>query len=207
MPTDEKFILRTTLTSPFGFKTRLAVEVLGLGERVTVSPADVSNENDTLRKQNPLGKIPCLVRADGTGVFDSGVILECLQEAAGTEQLMPMSGPRRIPTFTRARLADGIMDAGALTIYEGKYHEPAAQSEVWLEYQRGKMRRGLAAFEAAPPAAGPTDAVMIGLAAALEFMDRRERLDWRPSCPRLVEWYAKFVAAEPAFNRTRPPAA
>ena len=128
----EKFVLRTTLTSPFGRKARMAADVLGLRDRVTVVHADVADENDTLRQQNPLGKIPCLVRADGTTVYDSGVILECLQEVAGTDRLMPARGPDRIRKFTMARLADGIIDAGALIIYEGRYHEPGAQSERWM---------------------------------------------------------------------------
>lgn len=45
MPNDpEQFVLRTTLTSPFGRKVRMAVEVLGPGPRVAIVPADVSDE-------------------------------------------------------------------------------------------------------------------------------------------------------------------
>lgn len=201
----EKFVLRTTLTSPFGFKVRMAVDVLGLNDRVTVVTADVADEKDSLRQQNPLGKIPCLVRADGTAVYDSGVILEFLQEAAGTDRLLPTRGPGRIPKFTLARLADGIIDAGALIIYEGRYHEQGSQSEKWLAYQRGKITRALAALEAAPPDPRQTDAASIGLACALEFLDRRKPVDWRPTFPRLAAWYSAFVEHEPAFERTRPP--
>lgn len=202
----EKFVLRTSMTSPFGFKVRLTGEVLGLSDRITVQGADVSDANDTLRRQNPLGKMPCLVRADGTAVFDSGVIVEFMQQVAGTDRLLPAGGPERIPKFVRVRMADGIIDAGALIAYEARYHEPQAQSEKWLDYQRGKIARALAAFEAEPPAPGPTDAVSIGLACALEFLDRRKLAEWRPDCPRLVAWYDAFVKSEPAFNRTRPPA-
>ena len=62
----EKFVLRSTLTSPFGRKVRMAVDVLGLSDRVTLQPANTLDENDTLRLQNPLGKMPCLLLADGT---------------------------------------------------------------------------------------------------------------------------------------------
>jgi glutathione S-transferase len=201
----ENFVLRTTMTSPFGFKVRLAVDILGLSDRVTVMGADVADENDTLRKQNPLGKIPCLVRADGTAVFDSGVILECLQEAAGTDRLLPVSGPQRIPKFTLARLIDGIIDAGALTLYETKWHKPGTESEAWIAYQRGKIERGLAALEAMTLDPHQSDAVSIGLAAALEFLDRRKPVEWRSGHPRLAAWFAAFTAHEPAFERTRPP--
>jgi glutathione S-transferase len=204
-PEPEKFVLRTTLTSPFGRKARMAADVLGMNDRVTVQHADVADENDTLRKQNPLGKIPCLVRADGTPVYDSGVIVECLQEAAGTDRLMPTRGPDRIRKFTMARLADGIIDAGALIIYEGRYHEAEAQSERWLALQRGKIVRALAEFERQPPDPRTSDAVSIGLACALAFLDKRKAVEWRPTCPHLTAWFEAFQRNEPAFERTTPP--
>lgn len=204
-PDGERFILRTTLTSPFGRKARMAADVLGLTDRVDVVPADTANENDTLRQQNPLGKIPCLVRADGTAVFDSGVIVEFLQQVARSDRLVPLDGPARIRTLTSTRLGDGIIDAGALIIYEGRYHEPGAQSERWLEHQRGKMRRALGAFEASPPDPRKTDAVSIGLACALAFLDKRKPVEWRPTCPRLARWLDEFARSEPAFERTRAP--
>ena len=71
----EKLVLRSTETSPFGRKVRMAVDVLGLSERVTLVPADPLDENDTLRQQNPLGKMPCLMLADGSAIYDSGVII------------------------------------------------------------------------------------------------------------------------------------
>lgn len=206
MPAEtEKFVLRTTLTSPFGRKARMAADVLGLSARVTVMPADTADENDTLRQQNPIGKIPCLLRADGTSVYDSSVILEFLQEVAGTHKLLPASGPARIPMLTWTRLADGIIDAGAVIIYEGRYHAPGAQSDYWLAHQRGKIMRALAAFEASPPDAGQTDAVSIGLACALGFLDKRQPVQWRADCPRLAAWLADFAENEPAFERTRAP--
>ena len=90
----EKFVLRSTLTSPFGRKVRMAIDVLGLGDRVTMVPADTLDENDTLRRQNPLGKMPCLLLPDGRAVFDSGVIIEFLQHVAGTDRLVAGEGPR-----------------------------------------------------------------------------------------------------------------
>jgi len=204
-PDPEGFILRSTLTSPFGRKVRMAVDVLGLNDRVSVVHADTADENDTLRQQNPLGKIPCLVLADGTAIFDSGVIVEFLQQVAGTDRLVPNDGPSRIRTLTLTRLADGIIDAGALIIYECRYHEPGTQSERWLDHQRGKISRALATFEASPPGPRKTDAVSIGLACALAFLDKRKAVEWRPTCPRLARWLQEFANDEPAFERTRAP--
>src|SRR6202795_140043 len=116
MPSNENFVLRSTLTSPFGRKVRMAMEALGLGGRVTLAPADPLNESDTLRQQNPLGKMPCLVLGDGSTIYDSGIIIEYLQDAADTDRLLPLRGRDRYRTLTLARLADGIMDASILVV-------------------------------------------------------------------------------------------
>src|SRR5664279_1851780 len=158
----EKFVLRSTLTSPFGRKVRMAIDVLGLGDRVTLLPADPLDENDTLRQQNPLGKMPCLLNPDGTSIYDSGVIIEFLADVAGSERLLPARGPARFKTLTLARLADGITEAAILVVYEGRFRDPGTQSERWLKHQRGKIPRALAAFEAAPPDPAKTDIVTIG---------------------------------------------
>ncbi len=157
-----KFILRSTATSPFGRKVRMAAEVLGLMDRITLVPANPLDEADTLRKQNPLGKIPCLIAADGTPIYDSGVIIEYLDQIAGGARLIPAGGRARIEALTRARLADGITEAAILVVYEGRFRDPGAQSERWLTHQRGKILRALAAFEAAPPDPAKTDIVAIG---------------------------------------------
>jgi len=198
-----KLILRSTLTSPFGRKVRMAAEVLGLAHRLVVVSADPADAADTLRQQNPLGKIPCLVLEDGTSIYDSRVILEYLQHVVGSEQLLPLTGAHRFRMLTLMTLADGVIDAGALIIYEQRYHEARACSPKWLDHQRGKIQRALDAFERAPLDPGRTDAVAIGLGCALGFLDKRKVLNWRAGCPKLVEWLDSFRAREAAYERTR----
>ena len=201
----EKLTLRSTLTSPFGRKARMAALALGLMDRIDVVPADPRDESDTLRQQNPLGKMPCLLLYDGTPVFDSGVILEYFDALAGGAKLLPTAGLDRIKTLTRARLADGITEAAILVVYEGRFREPHQASEVWLKHQRGKIERALAEFEKAPPDPGKSDAVAIGLACALGYLDWRKPIDWRPQFPKLVAWLDAFAKHEPAFDKTRAP--
>lgn len=200
------FVLRSTVTSPFGRKVRVAVEVLGLSRRIVRKDADTLDENDSLRRQNPLGKMPCLLLADGTALYDSGVIIEFLQEVAGSEQLVPLRGLERYKALTRATLADGIADAALLMIYEARFRAPEMmKAERWLAHQRGKIARALAAFEAAPPAANNTDIVAIALSCALAYLDWRKPVEWRAGHPRLAQWLADFAAHEPAFARTAAP--
>ena len=90
---------------------------------------------------------------------------------------------------------------------KGRFRDAGKHSERWLTHQRGKIMRALAAFEAAPPDPAVTDIVAIGLACALGYLDWRKPVDWRPTHPRLVAWLADFAKHEPAFERTKAPAA
>jgi glutathione S-transferase len=203
MASAENFVLRSTVTSPFGRKARMAIDALGLTGRVTLKPADPLDESDTLRQQNPLGKMPCLVLADGSTIYDSGIIIEFLQDAAGTDRLLPLRGPSRFKALTLSRLADGIMDASILIVYENRFRPDSPPSARWLDHQRGKVMRGLAAFDASLPDPDKTDVVSIGLSCALGYLDWRKQVDWRPAFPGLVRWLDRFSAHEPAFERTR----
>ena len=128
----ENFVLRSTPTSPFGRKVRMTIDVLGLSGRIKVTPADPLDENDTLRQQNPLGKMPCLVLADGSTIYDSGIIIEYLQDVAGTDRLLPLRGRDRYRMLTLTRLADGIMDASILVVYETRFRPDLPHSPRWL---------------------------------------------------------------------------
>jgi glutathione S-transferase len=202
----DTYVLRSTLTSPFGRKVRMAIDVLGLGDRVTIVSANTLDENDTLRQQNPLGKLPCLLLPDGTALYDSTVIIEFLQETAGTDRLLPLRGLARYKALTLATLADGITDAALLMVYEGRFRDPGTHSQRWLAHQRGKIMRTLAAFEAAPPDPAKTDIATIALACAFGYLDWRKPVDWRLEHPRLVQWLEAFSKLEPALERTRIPA-
>jgi glutathione S-transferase len=199
---NQTFILRSTLTSPFGRKVRMAADILGVSGRIVLVPADTLDANDTLRQHNPLGKLPCLLLADGTAIYGSAVIIEFLQELAGSERLLPQNGLERYKTLTRATLADGIAEAALLMVYEGRFRDAAAHSPRWLDHQRGKIERALIVFAAAPPAPDKTDLVSIGLSCALGYLDWRKPVEWRTSFPQLAAWLSDFAAHEPAFART-----
>jgi len=201
------WVLRSTLTSPFGRKVRMAAAVLGLSGRYRLEPADTLDEADTLRQQNPLGKLPCLLLADGTALYDSRVIIEFLQDEAGADRLVPRSGLARYTTLTRATLADGVTDAALLMVYEGRFRDAATHSQRWLTHQRGKIMRALAVLERTPPDARVTDIAAISLACALGYLDWRKPVPWREEHPRLAQWLADFAQSEPAFDATRAPEA
>ena len=195
-------ILRSSPTSPFGRKVRIALHHLGLAERVEIVATDTASEADNIRKQNPLGKIPTLITEAGTALYDSPVILEYLDHLAGGDQIIPVNPDSRFAALTLQALADGILDASILRVYERRYRSEDKVVESWLEYQTGKVERALTALEASPPSTH-VNVGTITLACALGYQDLRFAGTWRGTYPRLVGWLDAFAAAVPSFEETR----
>lgn len=196
-------LLRTTLTSPFGRKVRMAAQHLNLLDKIKIESADPLDPKDVLRSDNPLGKIPALIPDGGRPVFDSRVILEYLDHLAGGGVIIPSDFEARMVCLTLQALGDGIMDAAILIVYEGRHRPAELHHAPWLEYQRGKVERGLAALAGNPPDARSFNAGTISIACALGYIDWRKQVDWRKMHPSLVGWLDAFSAAHPAFEATR----
>jgi glutathione S-transferase len=200
--------VRTSFGSPFGRKARVAVAVLGLADKVKIESATTQDPADPLRQQNPLGKIPVLILDDGSTLFDSRVILEYLDHLAGGGRILPKDAKARFDALRLQALADGILDASILVVYEGRYRAADKHEPKWLDLQNGKVARGLAALEAAPPGLDATPNVgQIALACALGYRDFRFPGTWRNEYKRLAAWLDTFAAKVPAFEATKPPPA
>ena len=197
--------LRTGFGSPFGRKARIAIGLLGLDGKVKVEPASSQDPADPISKQNPLGKVPVLILDDGSTLFDSPVILEYLDMLAGGGRILPRETKARFDALRLQALADGVLDASILIVYEGRYRPPEMAVQKWLDHQAVKVGRALAALETAPPGLGsPPNVGEITLACALAYRDFRFKGDWRKVYPRLVAWLDNFAARVPSFAATVP---
>lgn len=198
-------VLRASPSSPFVRKVRMAIEVLGLSAKVKVDPSDTMDANDSVRQQNPLGKIPTLLLEDGTAIYDSRVILEYLDEYAGGGKIIPASSKDRLMAMRMQALGDGIMDAGVLQIYEKRWRPEDKRVDKWVDHQAGKVSRAFDALEKDPPAFGPMIHVgHLAIAAAIGYFDFRFEGHWRAKHPKLVKWLDEFAAKVPAFKATTP---
>ena len=192
--------------SPFGRKVKMTVIAKGLMGQIESVHSDTRGaHNAELAAANPLQKIPALVLADGTQIYDSKVICEYLDMLAPSPVLLPPPSLERIRCLTRAALADGIAEAALLMVYEERYRPADKWVPDWVARQQAKIDGGLAAFEAAPPVwfAHP-DYSHIALASALGYLDLRLEGKWRAMHPKLVAWLAAFAAAVPAYDMTMP---
>ncbi len=198
-------VLRSSTTSPFARKIRIAISILGLEDKIRIENADTLDPKDSVRQQNPLGKIPTLVFDDGSTLFDSRVILEYLDHMAGGARIYPPAGPARFEALRLQALADGILDAGILRVYEGRFRPEEKHEAKWIDHQTGKMGRALTALEKAPPSFGAKLNIGdITLACALGYLDFRFGTSWRETHPKLVKWLDAFAKKVPAFAETVP---
>ena len=132
-------ILRSSPASPFGRKVRIAASLLGLADKIDVRETDLNDPADSIRAQNPLGKIPALILDDGTGYYDSRVILEYLDHLAGGGRIIPREPKARFAALRLQALCDGI----ARCVAAARLREPLpAGREARAELGRPPGRQG-----------------------------------------------------------------
>ncbi len=192
--------------SPYGRKVKLAAAMKGVSGQIEMQPTDTNvPSNEVLKRENPLAKIPVLVLADGTQLFDSHVICEYLDSLAPTPRLFPAAGAERFNTLTLGALGDGLLDAALLLVYEKRFRPEDKWVQGWMDRQQAKIDNALDHLEANPPAWGQSpDYGHLTIAAGLGYLDFRHEGKWRARHPKLVAWLDKFAAAVPAFGETKP---
>lgn len=193
-------------TSPFVRKVEILLIETGQNADVTIMPASGNpvDPGTMPLSQNPLGKIPCLERDDGPSLFDSRVICRYLDARAGG-RLYP-DPPRLWETLTLEAMADGILDAALLIVYEDRIRPEDRQYAPWVEGQWAKIDRALNAVgnRWMPHLLGPLDMGQIALACALGYLDfRHAARGWRADRPALAAWHEAF-SRRPAFVATTP---
>ncbi|MEM8971512.1 MAG: glutathione S-transferase family protein [Pseudomonadota bacterium] len=191
--------------SPYVRKVRMTAKLKGLDSHIElISPDHASIEE--FRAQNPLAKIPILLTEKDGAIYDSHVICEYLDSQVALPVLFPGDGQARWQMLTRAAMADGVLDAALLLVYEGRYRPEEMRVQAWVDMQQAKIDTAIAQLEAAPPEWGANpDYSHITIAAALGYLDFRHGGKWRANNPNMVAWLDKFAEAFPAYGETAPP--
>jgi glutathione S-transferase len=200
--------LMSSPLSPYGRKVKIAMIMKGVADKIEVVTTDTNpGDSVALNTANPLGKIPCLITDSGTAIFDSHVICEYLDSLAPAPVLFPRAGAERWKTLVLGSLADGILDAALLLVYEKRFRPEQMWHAPWQARQNAKIDRALDQLEQSPPAWGASpDYGHLTLACALGYLDFRHEGKWRAGHPKLVAWLDGFAKAVPAFEVTRPKA-
>jgi glutathione S-transferase len=197
--------LFVSLMSPYVRKVRMVIIEKGLSDQVELVECAPYDSPADLLAANPLGKVPALVRNDGSALFDSPVICQYLDGLSAQNPLVPDDGEARIQVLQALAFADGMTDAAYLSTMERRRPENE-QSDAYWQAQRDKIVRGLDALEANPPASDAlVDLGALAIAAALGYVDfRHDDLNWREGRPALAAWLAR-ISERPSFQETVPP--
>lgn len=194
-------------TSPYVRKIMIALIETGQREKVELVPVTVSpiNPGDQVPDNNPLGKIPCLIRNNGKPIFDSRVICRYLDTMHNSAKLYP-NDSTLWDTLTLEALGEGINEAAILIAYERMLRPEPQQSTDWIEAQWLKISRALDSIESdwMEHLNGAPDMACYGVGAALGYLDlRHSDRGWRDNHPNLAMWEAEF-SKRPAMAETIP---
>ena len=193
--------------SPFARKVRIVLAEKKI--ECETEWVDVMAADTPINRRNPLGKVPALMLDDETALFDSRVIVEFLDNASPFSRLIPDENRERIAVRRWEALADGVVDAGNLIRYES-LRPKKERSGAWVERQKGKMERGLAAMSAELGDrpwchANAYTLADIAFGCCLGWLDFRKPagIEWRGKHANLVKHFDKLMERA-AFQETVP---
>lgn len=126
--------------SPYARKVRIALAEKNLPfELLTEVPWDSTTSTP---KYNPLEKLPVLILADGSSVYESSFIMHYLEVKHPETPLLPADVDDALTARKLEVLCDGICDAIVLTFFERMRAEGG--SPEWIARQRRKIDGGFA---------------------------------------------------------------
>lgn len=151
---------------------RVAVSLRALGLEYEHDTRSVFGDFDSMRRTNPLGRIPSLVLDNGETLIDSGQILDWLDNEVGAERaLLPPSGPRRRHALGLLALATGAIDKAGAGAYERRLRPAAYRWPEWIERCRTQVAGAIAALEAESWSPGaPLDQAQITTVCMLRYV-------------------------------------
>ncbi len=198
--------LYITRTSPYARIARIVVIEKGLESRVEVVPARTRVADSPYYAINPSGRVPYLIRDDGTGLEESSLICAWLDHLDGAPAFDPPEGPGRWELRRLDALARSFLDG--LSVWEREVSRPENdRSPTIIEHERRRSRRLSDLWEReidGPPMGGPFNMAQMTLIAALHPEGRHPEFRWRAGHPKLAHW-ADRLAERPSVAATAPP--
>jgi glutathione S-transferase len=192
--------------SPYARKVRIALAEKQIPfELITEVPWDKTTATP---QHNPLEKLPILILADGSSIYESSFILQYLELKHPETPLLPDDIDGKVAARRLEVLADGVCDAFVLTFFERRRPEPH-QSPEWIARQRRKIDGGVAAM--ARLIGDRTFAVSdrfglgdIAVGTALGYLSVRfPEFGWQTLYPKLATYGAR-MEARPSFQGSVP---
>jgi glutathione S-transferase len=192
-------------TSPYSRKVRICILEKSLSDRIALILCSPLENPEVLQHLNPLGKVPTLLMADGTALYDSPVICEYIDSLANAPMLLPRTKETRFQALRWQALGDGIMDATFAIVTEQRRTD-AERSAQWLERWKRSIDRSLDVLEqeAVQQFSMEINLAQIAVGCSLGQLDfRLPDLNWRSDRLLLTDWFDLFNQRD-AMQQTMP---
>jgi glutathione S-transferase len=189
-----RMILLYQTHSPYARKVLVFAHECGLEDRLHVEHHETSptNPNMQVYKQNPLGKVPVLIRPDLPSLFDSDVICAYLDEQHSGRKLIPSAGEARWLALRLQAAAQGLADTAILLRWETVRRPAELRHATLAQGYHHKLIEAYDWLEANIAESVPLHVGHIAVATALSWMRFRDLPDFADGRPRLAKWFAEF---------------
>ena len=128
--------------SPYVRRVAVTMRLYGMDyDHESVIPFDAAKAS--LRRLNPIARVPALVLDDGEVLIDSAAIIDHLDERAGPgRRLTPPDGPLRRKVLKFVALELGIMDKFVAVLYERQFRPKEKWHRPWIDACETQIRDG-----------------------------------------------------------------
>lgn len=185
--------------SPYARKVLVFAYEAGLADRLEVVHHETSPtlRNPEVFAENPLGKVPVLIRPGMPSLFDSDVIcayLDTLHRGRlhDGRRLIPQEGEERWHAFRMQSVAQGIADAGIAVRWETVRRPEPLRYPPLRDGYVDKLIASYDWLERELDAAAPLHVGHIAVATALAWIEFRALPAFRDNRPKLTTWFAAF---------------
>jgi glutathione S-transferase len=180
--------------SPYARKALVFAHEAGLASRIEVVHHETSptQRNEQVFAENPLGKVPVLLRPGLSPIFDSDVICAYLDTLHDGRKLIPVNGEARWHALRVQAVAQGLADAGIAVRWETVRRPEALR---YSPLRDGYIEKMTASYDWLERELDVDDAVHVGhiaVATALSWTEFRELPDFHEKRPRLSAWLDEF---------------
>jgi len=189
--------------SPYARKALVFAYEVGIAGRIEVVHHETSPtlRNEQVFAENPLGKVPVLVRPGLPPIFDSDVICAYLDTLHDGRRLIPPEGEVRWRALRVQAVAQGLADAGIAVRWETVRRPEALRYPLLRDGYIEKLIAGYDWLERKLDVAVPIHVGHIALATTLSWLEFRELPTFREKRPRLLAWF-EAIAARPSMQAT-----
>jgi glutathione S-transferase len=179
--------------SPFARKALVFAHEAGIADRLEVIHHETSPtlRNARVYAENPLGKVPVLLRPGASAIFDSDVICAYLDTLHDGRKLLPQEGEARWQALRLQSVAQGLAQTGIALRWETERRPEPLRYDALAQGYRDKIEASYDWIESTLDDESPLHLGHIALATTLSWMAFRNLPAFHARA-RLARWFDAF---------------